>query len=182
MSGDKPTTASGCFGKGCGCMVTVPVLITVLIIAAALVSWYRAERTERERMVHADATEDRMQQFAESHAPEILTGFKVYDQAIMDLAGRCTELRNDLTALGRVPTADPDYRSWQEQLESIQDNKASLRKDLEEAYLAYRKYQLSPDSKVSEEMETALARGRQSALQAKTRYEELKQELNRPTD
>ena len=117
-------------------MVAGPILLTVLVLAGAVFSRYRAGRAEQARTAHADATEDSMQSFAQTHATEILTGFKVYDQAIADLEGRCAELRNDLTALNRVPLADDDYRNWQQQLETMQDNQARLPKDPQGAYLA----------------------------------------------
>jgi hypothetical protein len=171
----------GCGGKGMGCLAFAGFFFFVL--PAARKAWNeranrrQAEATLAEKRGREESARENVRSFAERHAPELLRAQGELDGMEAQSAARVAELEGILQELGRTPNADPDFQQWSEALRNIRQAQSSLREDLHEAYLAYRKFELSPDPESEKAYQDILRRGRDSAAQTRGRYERLRENL-----
>lgn len=116
--------------------------------------------------------------FAEQHAPQLKRSINELEVLEKDLSQRIQALESSLKSIGRQPDGDPDYAKWKESLKSTSLAKSQLMQDLENAFIAYEKYRLSPDDGTTKDLlNAALDSGKDSAIQAETRFEDLRKEF-----
>lgn len=94
-----------------------------------------------------------------------------------------SELRQQLTALGRNPEKDEDFVSWQKRSEELRQSIKNLDVQMEDAYLAYQKYLLDPEKTGGEEEFKRLVRvAEASASEAVARYAAMAESPAAPFD
>ena len=104
---------------------------------------------------------------------------KIEDLGIQDnaLSESIEKLRSLLEKLDKDPESDEDYLAWKKKREDLRDEKGNLEKRLEETFLAYSKFKLTPTSEQEERWKNLLSDGEQDAEKLKRQYEDLKSEM-----
>jgi len=165
----------GCFGKGCGCLVAGFV---GLFLLGAGTSFFEERKTEKEaekKRVEAAAFQEKMCSVAAEKAPELIDAIQELEVIEQDVVARVQKLSDILEDMNKEPKSDPDYRQWMDELNSIRDAQKSLQNDLEQLYLTYQKYIISPNDKLlKKKMEQLRRQGSSAAKDAKRRYQALK--------
>ncbi len=136
----------------------------------------RKRAAEREKQRQAQLQED-LRNFAQEEVPQLQ---KVMDELTEELERRnksLQELGRELQRFGDSPQEDPDWRRWNKavyELRKVLDRLGDHRK---QAYLAYRKFQLSSGSNVQfqarvQDAEQEAARIRAAFREMLTQFEE----------
>ena len=132
-------------------------------------------------------TEKSMDDFADQELDNFLSGegrelqSKIEDLGIQDnaLSESIEKLRSLLEKLDKDPESDEDYLAWKKKREDLRDEKGNLEKRLEETFLAYSKFKLTPTSEQEERWKNLLSDGEQDAVRLKNQYEDLNRELEK---
>ena len=134
-------------GPGClgGCLIVIGVIVALFIGAPIIMAFLEHQEEQRQQQVR-DATDSELRVFAEDHLPNL-------QRVIYDIQGeidRRTELNNrlaeDIRRLGREPYSDDDWSRWDNAINAMQQQLADLKDKRIDAFLAYRKFELNPDS------------------------------------
>ncbi|MEI6645976.1 MAG: hypothetical protein WCP12_08050 [bacterium] len=119
-----------------------------------------------------------LREFALEHAPELWKTAQDIKALIEDSNARMDQLKKNLETLGNKPDDDEDYQKMGTKRNELSMVLMKLEEELEAAFLQYSKFQAAPDGKsVSNSVTRALSEGKQSAVEARERYEALKKEL-----
>jgi small-conductance mechanosensitive channel len=163
--------------QGCGCVAGIILVVVGLIVLVPRCSDYRNRLDQNRKAVEREKQRDTLESFAASSAPDLLEAIQSMDELEQRLEDRINRLAKVLDSMSRDPGDDADYRRWQAELENVRKARAELEHDLEEAYIVYKKFELSPGSDMPDELENALKRGKKSANEIRERYATLKNEL-----
>lgn len=104
-----------------------------------------------------------LREFVQQQSPRASEKWVSLQTARDDLGLRVKALGRELTALGREPESDRDYRVWSEVLVKSENAVARLEEKLSDAYLLHRKHLLSPKPELEREMGQVLEEGLQNA-------------------
>lgn len=130
---------------------------------------------ERKERAVEDARIERLRKFALAEAPVIWETYQSFSDEVKSQKNRISHLEQTLKDFDRNPEQDADYKALKGVSEEMQSTLKSLRHRLEEAYLAYRKFQTTPGEKGSGEMVRKILRdGVQEAESAKARFDEMR--------
>ncbi|MDD4103336.1 MAG: hypothetical protein PHU80_12000 [Kiritimatiellae bacterium] len=119
-----------------------------------------------------------LREFAVEHAPELWSTVRDIRALMEDSSARMTVLKKTMETMGKKAEDDEDYQKMGQKRNELAMVLAKLDEDLEAAYIQFAKFQAVQDTKaVSNSVAKALTDGRNSALEARARYELLKKEL-----
>lgn len=127
----------------------------VRMVEAEKVRMVEAEkmRLEAEQRAYRQNEEDRRNQadlesklsvFAKESAPDLHDAMQRLDESERLYSARIEELEKTLRQLRRPPDQDPQVKQWRQALDDTRKAIAKARLGLEDAYLAKKKYELSP--------------------------------------
>ncbi|MCC5807919.1 MAG: hypothetical protein JJU00_16450 [Opitutales bacterium] len=132
----------GCFGK----------LLIFIVAGAALIvgmnrfgSWQERREEQRHQRNLAEAEGD-LRAFAQEHLPELQRVIHSFEGEIERREAMLERLADDMRRLNREPGADPDYRRWSDAVRKMHEELSLLREKRADAFLAFRKFELNPDS------------------------------------
>ena len=193
------------YEEGClGCLAAVGFLVLFVMAAVTIKSkihdWSIARSNEKAKQAMAEkakkdaeariaeenrrkiedkqrqeAKDEKIQTFALKDAPKV---WAVYQSLLSELDGqnaKIEELRKTLVAFGKIPEQDEDFnRICSLRDEMIRSQKA-LRRKLEDAYIAAKKYEAAPSRKDYQELlKKALEDGVLEADAASARFKEMR--------
>ncbi|GEM_PF-4572709 len=176
----KQPPPRGCFGKLVGCSGLIGAVIAGLMLIGMFTDWNEERELDKAEQAQAEKTaelQEDLDAFSRSHAPEMRQALDSLVQLEALTQARLDELRRVLEGLGRVAETDPDFQNWQESLTKLHSDQEQLRNDIQDAFLAYRKYQLSPDSGLENSYQDLIQQGREAAEATRSRYTQLRSEL-----
>lgn len=96
--------------------------------------------------------EDRLRNFVLKEAPSLWRSYQNLGEQIATQARRVEELREALKEFDRNPEEDPDLTRMRAMQEEMLGARMSLRRKIEEAYLAYLKFEATPGRKEYDEL------------------------------
>jgi hypothetical protein len=143
MADDRGSYAS----VGCGCAV---LGILALGCCGGVYWWYPKDKDEGGNAeVQAD-----LNKFSKEQIPELHTAIDLIEKEIADRKSRCSKLEYELKRLGRQPRVgdldDPDLKRWRSVVADLEHHLRELKKQREDAYLAYKKFELAPKNEKAE--------------------------------
>ena len=135
------------------------------------------ERAEQAEEAHQIKVQQDLERFAnEQLAPAVLASDELA-QMLRQTEKNLNALRGQLRALNRDPELDETYVAWRKRRDDMKVSAADLRRQIEDAYLAYQKYLLAPDSSAeSEEFKRLIRIAEASAADAQERFSQLPNE------
>ena len=126
----------------------------------------------------AETRQSALREFAVEHAPELWSTVGDIRALMEDASARMATLKKTMETMGKKAEDDEDYQKMGVKRNELAMVLFKLDQELEEAYIQYAKFQSAPDmTTMSNSVSKALTEGRQSAIEARTRYELLKKEL-----
>ena len=126
----------------------------------------------------SETRQNALRNFALEHATELWSTSRDVRTLMEDSSARMTILKKTMETMGKRAEDDEDYQKMGQKRNELAMVLAKLEEDLESAYIQFAKFQAVPDAKaVSNSVAIALSDGRNSALDARARYELLKKEL-----
>lgn len=112
-----------------------------------------------------------LQDFAQKESPQISKTIQLLRGEMSDSGAKLKKLRADLLEFDRNPDADEDYKALVVGLKELRRAYDAIFDQLEDAYIAAKKYEASPSRKDYQEMmKRALEDGIQDANMATERY------------
>lgn len=90
------------------------------------------------------------------------------------------QLAADLKKLNRWSSWDPDYTRWSTQIATLRSKRTSILEVMKDAFIAFRKTQLSPGPDSSRAFDELLEKARASAATSGDSYREALKEMERP--
>ena len=111
-----------------------------------------AKAIEEANVKAAAQREDRLRSFALKEAPQLWHAMQELGARIETQAQRIEELRRTLAEFDKDPETDADFKSICSMREEMIGVRVSLRKKVEDAYLAYRKFEATPSGKEYDEL------------------------------
>ena len=140
----------------------------------------RQQAAARAEEAQAKATadrEDKLRTFALKEAPSLWQTYQALGAQIVEQGKRIEDLRKTLVEFDKDPDFDPDYKAICVQREEMVGTKESLHKKLEDAYLAFRKFEATPSHKEYDELRRrALEDGVRAADEAAKRFTIMRKE------
>lgn len=132
------------------------------------------EQAEQAEKAHLIKVQQDLERFANAQlAPAVLASdelARMLRQTEKDLDA----LRGQLRALSRDPELDETYVAWRKRRDDMKVSAADLRRQIEDAYLAYQKYLLAPiNSPESQEFRRLIRIAETSAAEAQERFSKL---------
>jgi len=91
--------------------------------------------------------EDRLRSFTLKEAPVLWKAYQELEAQIVSQGKRIDDLRKTLTEFDKDPDQDADFRVICSMRDEMIGVKTSLRRKIEDAYLAYRKFEATPSRK-----------------------------------
>lgn len=164
------TRSSG--GWGCG------VLIAIALLVALVGSWREESRKAREveeAARKAEQVERDLRTFAGQHLPELQQVIDEIGEEIATRQAKLDELAAEFRRLQVSPDTDPDYVRWSTAVYRLQLRLEELKAERRDAYLALKKYELSPDLTTDARIdrERRLEKARAAARDGRKLFEEL---------
>lgn len=164
---------------GCGCLVLGAIVLIVIGLAnnnnnnkAGL----PPSQVPPAQAPPASSTEPALKEFSQKHVPELHAAIEQIDAEVTDRSNRCDQLATTLRQLNRDPLTDPDYVRWQDAVKDMRAHANALRKDREEAYIAYKKFELAPKGDRTE-YTRVLAKARQAAVDSREYHRKMQERL-----
>jgi type II secretory pathway pseudopilin PulG len=117
----------------------------------------RVQQQEKEQIQKADLNTSLLT-FAKEHVPELHAAIEQIDQDSKDREIRCEKLAAELRRLNRDPSNDSDLQRWRTAITDMKEQLVDLRKQREEAYIAFKKFELAPSGKAEYERKLQLAK------------------------
>ena len=140
----------------------------------------RAEQEARELSAKKEAEqkaiqkEDRLRTFILKEAPALWTSYQSLSAGVTNQNARIDKLRETLIDFGKDPDADADFRRICSMRDDMVGSLQSLRKKIEDAFLAARKYEATPSKREYDELRrTLLEDGLQEAEAAVRKIENM---------
>ena len=138
----------------------------------------RSERERKEREAHAAAEksaarerESKLRTFALKEAPILWKTYQTLADEIEAQNRRIANLATALKDFDRDPDEDADYIAVSRMRDDMIETRKSMRRKIEDAYLAYRKFQATPGRKEYDELRRKLLEdGIREAEAATRRY------------
>lgn len=136
----------------------------------------RKELFRKEAAVkHEAAKFDKLRTFALSDAPGIWRAYQQLEAAIAEQDMRIKDLSATLREFDKDPEKDADYKAICAARSEMAGSLEDIRRKLEEAYLAYCRFKVTPNHKeYAELMRKALDDGAQVADAATRKFEQMK--------
>ena len=168
-----------------GCLTIVGALFALLSIGPCVGNKDEQEQLseeQRQKMLAEEAArrkeqskEEKIRTFALNEIPSVWEEYQTLQSEIRVQQNNILELRRTLTTFGINPDDDSDYKricaQRDEMIKSIKD----LRVKLEDAYIAFRKYEAKPTNKDYRAlMRKAIEDGIQEADAAAARFKEMR--------
>lgn len=110
----------------------------------------RAEAAEKAKAV--SDREERLRAFTLKEAPVLWRAYQELNAQIESQAKRIEDLRKSLLEFQRIPENDSDFKAITVMRQEMIGAKASLRRKIEDAYLAYIKFEATPSRKDYDEL------------------------------
>lgn len=127
-----------------------------------------ARRREEER-------NEKIRTFALREAPEIWSAYQALQSDIQVQNSKIEELRKTLESFGRDTDEDADFKRICDLRDDMSRSHAALRRKLEEAYIAWRKYEASPSRRDYQELHRkAIEDGIREADAASAKFKEMR--------
>ena len=139
-----------------------------------------AEERKIEESAKAEAKarrEDCLRTFALKEAPQLWSALHSLEAEIVIQHRRIEELRKTLVEFNKDPEADADFKDICAVRNEMSKVRVSLRGKLEDAYLAFKKFEATPSRKDYNELRrTILEDGIQEAMSAVRRFDIMRKE------
>lgn len=121
--------------------------------------------------------EDRLRTFALREAPELWRSYQELGSQIEVQRKRTESLRETLTEFGRDAEQDADFKAICAMRNEMIEVRASLRRKIEDAYFAFRKFEATPSRKEYDELRRkTLEDGIREAQSAVQRFNTMRKE------
>ncbi len=178
MKLNRPSLSSnhgkiGCFTK---LALAIVGLIGFFFIRGQLSEW-REGRHEVRRLENLAEAEHELRSFAGDHLPELQRVITDFEDEIARRETMLDALHKDMRRLNRDPNKDPDIRRWKEAIEKMHQELRQLYENRADAYLAFRKFELNPESLDDAEARTRrFERARSAATEGRKTFERLLRE------
>ena len=138
-------------------------------------------RLEAERRARVEIRQKEIMTFVQENAADLFTAINNVEYMDKAVNNRLIKLRQVLIDMGRTPEEDPDLMDWLNRHNEVRETRSVLQKQMEDTYLAYMKFKLSPDVEARRaEYMSAMETGNATAKQVQQLYVELKQKLENP--
>ena len=169
----------GCMQKGCGCLIICVAAFLLVGIGADKWEQRKQQRAETEALTQQQSFNREMRQFGMERAPGLIQSIDELKQLQSDINGRLKKLKALLTKMKKPLDEDADYKAWEDQLADVQKAQTALWDDLQNAYLVYQKYIITPDdAQLEDKLEQALKQGSQAAAGVQERYQKLRDTMS----
>ncbi len=132
----------GCFGK---LLIVFGAGIALLLGKGLFDDWQERREQERHLRNLAEA-EGELRAFAQEHLPELQRVIHGFESEIERREAMLGQLAEDMRRLNREPREDPDYRRWSAAVQKMHEELDLLIEKRTDAFLAFRKFELNPDS------------------------------------
>lgn len=110
------------------------------------------------RKAEEDELNAQIEVVMKEHAPELHDAITRIDQEWRAREARCEQLAQNLKKLNRDPGTDGDLQRWRQAIGEMKGHLADLRKKREDAYLAFKKFELAPTGKEDYDRRLRLAK------------------------
>ena len=167
---------------GCGgCLASGGFLVLCILVIGAIQrkisTWHEARLTEKARQAELEnakkaeeariaeekrqkaiakqrqeAKDEKMRSFALKDAPRVWAVYQSLQSEIDVQSAKIEELRKTLVAFGKDPEQDADFKRICTLRDDMVRSRTALRTKLEDAYIASRKYEASPNRKDYQEL------------------------------
>lgn len=132
----------GCLGK----LLIFVVAGVALIVGMNRFGNWQEHREEQRHLRNLAEAEGELRAFAQEHLPELQRVIHSFEGEIERREVMLERLADDMRRLNREPGADPDYRRWSDAVRKMHEELSLLREKRTDAFLAFRKFELNPDS------------------------------------
>ena len=179
---------------GAGCLSVLVAVVFILYVAgdgcsksarkadgdAAQEQASANERAAANDSINARQTlEGNLRAFALANTPELWRVLQQLKSLHQDTNQQLQKLQSALESVGRAAEQDVDYQRFGRKRNELAMMIRKLDNELQNAYIAYVKYETAPDSRTfSNQVAAAYQSGMQTAREATARYVELKNELS----
>ncbi len=132
----------GCFGK----LLIVFAAGFALVFGMNRFENWQERREENRHLRNLAEAESELRAFAREHLPELQRVIHSFESEIERREAMLEQLATDMRRLNREPGEDPDYRRWSEAVREMHGELSLLKDKRTDAFLAFRKFELNPDS------------------------------------
>ena len=130
-----------------------------------------AKAVEARRMA---ANEDKLRTFSLQNAEELWRTYQLLKDAVAEQDKRIEELKKSFALFGRAVDEDADYKAILAKRDGMVQAVGTLHKKIEDAYLAWVKFQATPGrAEYAEVLKKALQDGIQEASAAESRFKDM---------
>lgn len=164
---------------GCGC------LIVLLIIIFTGYDNYRKEERRDKRQKEQESKDkkqrefqDEVESFGKNKAGPLYQGLRDIRAIKGEIQGKRDELERVLNGLGKSTDEDEDYGNFSKLLEEIAKTENKLKQDLDDAFLLYKKFQISSDKSLETQINTIVSGSLASSEEIKGKYKTLKEKYS----
>ena len=132
------------------------------------------DRARAEAMRRAESREDKLRTFSLQNAGELWRTYQTLKDAVAEQDKRIEELKKSYALFGRAVDEDADYKAILAKRDGMVQAVGTLHKKIEDAYLAWVKFQATPGrAEYAEVLKKALRDGIQEASAAESRLKDM---------
>ena len=173
-----------------GCAILLGVIVFAVVKINGCVENARAAREakikqeQEARMAEVKRIEiarqaqersDRIWAFTEKEDPALCNAYRRLKVELENQNKRIDELRDAFRKFGKSPDTDPDYKRICKMRDEMTSTLQTMRTKMEDAYLAFRKFEASPSRKDNAELyQKILQDGMREAEAAQRRFDEMR--------
>ncbi|MBF0548234.1 MAG: hypothetical protein HQM08_27605 [Candidatus Riflebacteria bacterium] len=117
--------------------------------------------------------------FGKDKAPELSQGLNDIRNIEVEVQKKKDELGRVLTGLGKSLNEDEDYNNFSNLFEATKRTEVKIQKDLEDAFLLYKKFEISSDRSIEDKIKTIVSNSLVSANEIKTKYKDLREKYSK---
>jgi len=128
--------------------------------------------------VQAQRNSEELLIFAKDRAPVLNDSLKTISQIRTEIIDKRSKLVQVLRSIGKSPEADADVRKYSFLLKEIGSAEQKLWNDLTDAYLAYKKFEISSDPAYDQELSRINVISKVAADEIKQKYQQLRQDIS----
>ena len=149
------------------------MILLVINFAAAGITYEHSKRGEVKQQNKNDMTI-----FAEEKAPVLHDSLKKTQQIQSEVLEKKQKLKQVLISLNRSADQDEDVKRYDSLLSDLKVTEKKLKVNLEDAFIAYKKYEISSDPAYERELSRLSSSSQLAAEEIQNKYKDLRKKMS----
>jgi len=145
-----------------------------LLILATVTAMYHDSRIRESRQ----QSKNEMTTFAEEKAPVLHDSLKKTQQIQSEVLEKKQKLKQVLISLNRSADQDEDVKRYDSLLSDLEVTEKKLKVNLEDAFIAYKKYEISSDPAYERELSRLSSSSQLAAEEIQNKYKGLREKMS----